>query len=162
MLQHNSVNTLLDDVETMYDGDWEAAYEYLEERHEELADIWADREDGTFSMVHYVLDQGPKNNTTTAAGTVQAGLLLGEVVEGTHTFYADSIDTLTDGTITAEDGVAGAALMAVPPLLYMFYSGIRERVERYKNVPGFEDVERYRQAKEHVAAERLPATYGEQ
>lgn len=150
----DAVAALLDDVETMYDGDWEAAYEYLDERHDELETVWEERQDGSFSLVQYVLDQGPKDNAMTTAGTVQAGYLLDEM-HGGHEFYQESVRTLTDGAVTAEDGVAAAALAAVPPLLYTFYTGIRKRVEQYHDVPGFEDVERYRAAKEQVQTEKL-------
>lgn len=151
---HTSIDTLLEDVEEMYDGDWQAAYEYLDERHEELEDIWEQRQDGTFSMPDYVLDQGTADNLATTAGVVQGGLLIGDAA-GSNDIYVNAVSTLLDGSSTPEDVTAALTLAAVPIFLSTGINGIKKRVAHYKAVPGYEDVERYRVAKEQVQTEKL-------
>ncbi len=161
---HSSVDDLVADVESMYDGDWEAAYTFLSEKHAELENNLAEHSSDSFASLRYALDNGPKDNILTAAGVANIGFLADEVVGHVggdaysgSTFYQDAVITLTDSAISTGDGVAVVGLAATPVLVYAGIKGAVERVETYASYKPVEQVEMYRSAKEQIKSEKIDA-----
>lgn len=158
--RYESAEDLLDDVENMYDGDWEAAYTFLSDKHAELEEVWYEQDVDTLASLKYAADNGPIDNFFTAAGLIDVGLLseevagylAGEAYSG-NTFYQDAVNVLADNAVNTADGAAVIGFAVTPALVYFGVKGTMDRWETYFHLSDQVDV--YRSAKEHIKSEEL-------